>query len=178
MRRGKTGRAYGIAVSAVFTALSLAFLYLSNLLPVGWLGFIAVAGLLPAGAIISGGIGAGLFCFIGTAVLAFLLLPGKESAVFYVILFGHYPVIKYYIERLRKQLLEWVLKLLLCNALFTVLWFAFRTLFLPSLPESLQFPLPFYLAGNAAFVVYDIGFTKLIAFYYSRFERFRKNINH
>jgi hypothetical protein len=174
MRARKNGGAYGIAVSALLAALSVVFLYLSNILPMGWIGFIAIAGLMPAAAIISGGMSAGLFCYAGTAILSMLLLPGKESAILYVLLFGHYPILKYYIERMRKLPLEWVLKLLLFNALFTILWLGFQAAFLPLLPDYLQLPLPLYLAGNAAFVVYDIGFTKLIAFYMSRIERFRR----
>ena len=44
-------------------------------------------------------------------------------------------------------------------------------LFIRPLHRSCQRPWMVYAAGNAAFVIYDVGFSKLISFYVARVDR-------
>ena len=46
--------------------------------------------------------------------------------------------------------------------------FGLSALFLPLLPQMLQTPVPIFAAGNVVFLIYDYGFSKLIAFYTAR----------
>lgn len=174
MGRSFGGRAGRVALPAVLAALSLIFLYGSALLPTGRMGLVAVAGLFPAAAVISGGVGAGAFCYAGTAILGLLLLPDKGNALLYLLFFGLYPLVKFGIERLRKLPVELLLKLVFLNAMLTVFWFGLRTVFLSALPLPTETSWLVYLAGNAVFLIYDFGFTKLIAFYIQRVDKVLK----
>ncbi len=89
----------------------------------------------------------------------------------YTILMGLYPVLKGLIERMRKLVLEWVLKLVYFDAVLTILWFFFSALVLPLLPEKMSGVLFYYLIGNVVFVIYDIGVSKLITAYGPRLQR-------
>lgn len=155
----------------VLSALSLIFLYLSALVPTGSMGVVAVAGLLPAGAVVSCGLGAGFFCYGAAGLLGLLLLPNKVNAVLYLLFFGLWPMIKCLIERLRRLPLELILKLLCFNLILSLFWFGLRAAFLPFLPAMLSETPLVYAAGNVAFLVYDFGFTKLIAFYCQRIDK-------
>ena len=166
--RGGAGR---IALVGMLTALSLVFLYLSVLTPTARLGVVAIAGLLPAGAVVSAGLGAGFFCYAATGILGFLLLPDKGHALLYLIFFGLYPMVKYLIERLRNLPGEWICKLAFFNGILTLFWFGLSTVLLPFLPAALNQVWMVYLAGNAAFIIYDIGFSKLIALYVVRIDK-------
>ena len=74
-------------------------------------------------------------------------------------------------ERIPARPLEWLCKLAVFNAVLSLFWFGLHSLFLPFLPETLQAPWMVYAAGNAAFVIYDVGFSKLISFYVARVDR-------
>ena len=67
--RGSRG-VYRVALTAVLAAVSLILLYLSALLPTGRMGIVALAGLTPAAAVVSSGVGAGVLCYAGTGLLA------------------------------------------------------------------------------------------------------------
>lgn len=167
--RGKQS-ALNISLAAILTALSLVVLYASVLSPVGRLGLVAVAGLIPAGAVITGGLVVGILCYGGTGILALLLLPDKGNALLYILLFGVYPLVKLGIEKLRLLLLEIIFKLGFFNLVLSLFWFGLRAVFLAVLPvEGLPLWL-LYLAGNMLFLCYDFGFSKLIAFYTARID--------
>ena len=131
----------------------------------------AVAGVFPAGAVVSAGLGAGFFCYGATGLLGLILLPAKSGAVLYLLFFGLWPMMKSLLERLNSRFLEWAGKLAVFNVILSVCWFGLRSLFLPFLPPVLDAGWMVYAAGNVAFVIYDLGFSKLIAFYVARVDR-------
>ena len=69
-------RVRGVAVTALLAALSLVVLYLSAFSPAARMGVVAAAGLVPAGAVISVGLGAGFCCYGVTGLLGILNLTG------------------------------------------------------------------------------------------------------
>ena len=160
-----------VALVGVLTALSLIFLYASAFLPTGRMGMVAIAGVFPAGAVVSAGLKAGVFCYGATGILALLLLPDKAAALLYLLFFGLWPVLKSLTERLPSRGAEWCCKLALFNGILALFWFGLRSLLLPFLPKALDQTWLVWLVGNVAFVIYDIGFSKLIAFYVARVHR-------
>lgn len=164
-------KARGVVFPAIFGALALAVLYLGTALPTGTWGLAAAAGLFPLAVVLSVGVAAGLLCWAGVTVLAFLMLPDKFMALLFGALFGVYPIVKGLIERLRKLPLEYVLKLAFFNAALTVIYLAMKAALLGSLPEELGVAWALYLAGNVVFLLYDYGVSKLIALYMNRVQR-------
>ena len=157
-----------VALGGVLAALSLVLLYLSALAPTGRIGIVAVAGLVPAVGVVSGGLGTGFLCYGAAGILGLILVPDKGCALLYAAFFGLYPMVKSAVERLRKLPLELLLKLVFFDLVLTVFLFGLSGLLFPLLPELLQRPLPLYLAGNAACLIYDYGFSKLITCYAAR----------
>lgn len=169
MNTGKKAR--GVVFPAIFGALALAVLYLGTALPTGTWGLAAAAGLFPLAVVLSVGVAAGLLCWAGVTVLAFLLLPDKFMALLFGALFGVYPIVKGLIERLRRLPLEYVLKLAFFNTALTAVYFAMKAALLDSLPAALGVVWALYLAGNVVFLLYDYGVSKLIALYMNRIQR-------
>lgn len=170
----RNSKAAKVAFPAILGAVSLVFLYVASVVPTGNWGVVAVAGLLPAAAVISAGLKAGFLCWAGVSVLAFLLLPGKFCALLYCVLFGLYPMVKALIERIQRKALEYVLKLVFFNAAFTLIYHVMRAAVLDSLPSVMSVVWLLYLVGNVVFLVYDFGFSKLIGLYIMRFGRMMK----
>ncbi len=160
-----------VALVGILTALSIIFLYLAALSPTGRLGIVAIAGLMPAAAVVSANLSAGTFCYAATGILGLILSPDKGNAAFYLLFFGLYPLVKCLIERLRKQPLEWTCKLIFFNGVLTLCWFLLRAALLAGLPDFLGQVWMLYLVGNIVFVIYDLGFSKLIALYVQRVDK-------
>ena len=160
-----------ITYPAILGALSLVFVYVGAVAPSGNWGLVALAGLFPAAVVISFGLKSGFLCWVGVSVLAFVLIPGKFCALLYAVLFGLYPMLKSVIEGLRKKTVGYVLKLAFFNIAFTILYTVMRVAVLDSLPNILQTGWLLYVVGNVVFLVYDFGFSKLIAFYIARIAR-------
>ena len=62
-----------VALVGVLAALSLIALYLSAVSPTARMGIVAIAGLFPAGAVVSAGLKAGFFCYGAAGLLGLLL---------------------------------------------------------------------------------------------------------
>lgn len=171
--RDKTFR---LTFSALMAALSLALLCLSAILPTGHWGVAAAAGLFPAAAVCTVGLWGGVGCYVAVALLGLLLVPDRLIALLYALFFGLYPVIKSPMERIKNRLLSLAVKLVFFNVILTLFDLAFSQLFLPALPQIVEGKVwLLYLAGNVIFLVYDLGLTKLIAFYQTRID---KTISH
>jgi len=100
-----------------------------------------------------------------------IFIPDKFSALLYGVLFGLYPMIKSLIERFRHLALSYVLKLVFFNATFSVVYTVMREAVFDSVPSVLNVGWLIYLAGNVVFLIYDFGFSRLIAFYIARIGR-------
>lgn len=164
-------RASRVATGGVLAALSLLLLYGATLMPSGRIGLVAVAGLVPAAGVISGGLATGFLCYGATALLGLLLLPDKGCALLYALFFGLYPMVKYLVERLRRLPVELLLKLAFFNLILLIFLFGFSALLFPLLPEVMQTALPLFGIGNVVFLIYDYGFSKLITYYASRIRK-------
>lgn len=156
-----------LTVSAILVAFSIVLLYLASVFPVLSLSLIAVAGLLPAVVVIECGVASAAVMYIASCALALLLVPDKSCAILYAVLFGNYPFVKYFSERVRSRLLSWGIKFAVANALFALLFFVFRSVMLSFVPGDIMTALIFVMF-QIVFVLYDLCFTKLTGFYMVR----------
>lgn len=157
-------------MTAVFTALSIVIMYLASVFPTGSLALTAVASLFTIAAVIEAGVGGGAFVYAGTTILGLLLLPDKGVLAFYGLFFGYYPIVKHYAEKLKSRIAEWCVKLAVMNAALSVIIFLFSKAFLQAVSLNVG-KLVIYIIFNAAFVVFDIGLSKLIGFYMVRISK-------
>lgn len=165
----KRGGARRTAFAAVLTAMSVALLYAGSVLPTGHLAMVALASLLPAAAVIAGGMGSGMLVYAASALLALILLPDRTCAVAYALVLGWYGPVKSLIERIGRLWLEWALKLALFSAVTAVFYFLFSAMFAALVPLTLLpmrvLVIPILLG---AFALYDAAFTRLIGIYCRR----------
>ena len=164
------GRARKVTISAVMTAMAVTFLFLANILPSGRLGIVAASSLFVTAAVIEAGIGAGVFVFVGSGILAAVILPDKTAVLLFALFFGYYPLIKSLSERLKKKFLTWALKVVLFNGALTIVWLVFRQLLFDADTVTMN-TLIIYALGNLVFVLFDIGLTRLISLYIARISK-------
>ena len=84
----------------------------------------------------------------------------------YLLMFGLYPIFKSFAESARTVVFEYALKFLFCNAMLVLLYFLVQAFAaLPVFPDiSFVYPITLVFL-NAAFFIYDLGFSKLVSLY-------------
>jgi len=160
-----------LTLSAFFSALAVISLFFATLWPSGELGLAAFSSIFVAAAIIEEGLAAGVSVYICSAFLSVLLLSARAAPLFYALFFGYYPVIKSLAERFKAIPVQWLIKLIVFNAVTALMYLFIRDLFdfgeyAPGLPLIC-------LGGSVIFAVFDYGFTKVIRLYEYRIHRKR-----
>ncbi|MCL2343889.1 MAG: hypothetical protein FWC62_08345 [Firmicutes bacterium] len=158
-----------LARCALLAALGVVLNYLASALPLAGIAIVAVAGFLTAAAVIHAGLLQAFAVFGVTAALSLLLTAQNlNPALLYTAFLGYYPALKSFLERkIRPTPLCWVIKLLLFNAVFALLFLISAQILLSQLGTQLPWA-ALQALGNIVFVVYDIGLSRLIGFYIRR----------
>lgn len=166
-----------ITLSAMIVALSAAFMALGGLIEVLDLSVLALTSLLVAFVYIEIGSPYTWLVWLCSSLAAFLLVPGSVVWGEYLAIFGIYPILKAYIEKLHRPLWIW-LKLLYINAVLWGLFFAFEFLldFSIFIYDRLWLKIAVYFVANVAFVAYDLFLTVLIRAYFAKFRNRFKHL--
>ena len=181
-----------MTLSALFSALSVIVLFIASVWPTGLYGIVAFASLFVAAAVIETGVVYGVYVFIVSSVLGLLLLPDKEAPLLYIVFFGYYPVLKNLIERIGSRdqengvmdqetgetrgvhefpkAAQWFLKLAVFNVALTIMWVLLKEL-LMGINGIVPGVLIVYLLGNAVFILFDYGYSKVLLFYIERVSK-------
>lgn len=155
----------------MLAALQLVLLYLGAVMPSWKLAMAALAGIINTAVLIECGAARAIICYVAVCVLSIIILPQKLLAMLYIVFFGYYPLMKSAAERATSRVLEWIVKLVVFNFACIICWAALRYGFVTGivLPDIAIVLL--WLGLNAVFVIYDLGLSKLIAFYMQRIHK-------
>lgn len=156
-----------IALNGVLGALAVICLLLADVLPTSKISLYVLSSFFVSVAIIEGGVRAGWIFYAATSLVGFIILPDKISIIPYVLFFGAYGIIKFYIEKLKCIVIEYVLKVIFFNACAGLALLAAGSLFEGGLASGLPWGI---LAGicQVIFLVYDIVYTLFINYYRDR----------
>lgn len=176
MKRETVKTTQTISICGLFAALSVVIMLLSH---IGVLTYTvpALAGALLVIIFLEFNIKNAFTVFFAVSVLSFLLCE-KEAALCYILFFGYYPLIKAFIERLKSKVAQWVVKILLFTASFSVV--VVLTIFVLGVPVDtmgfgIYYIIAMIIAFEVMFVIYDFALTRVITFYLVLYrEKFRK----
>lgn len=153
----------GIARGGMFTALSLLCVYLSTIIPTSKLYILGIASCIVIISILTTGIKYSIIVYTATSILSLILLGTKWNVLSYIILFGSYGFIKYYIEKMNKLILEIILKLIFFNICVVLMYYLF-ILFLGNTP-TFKIPLGFvFVMLQPIFLICDYAVTLFISY--------------
>lgn len=162
-----------ITLGGMVAAITVLCLYAAAMLPVGrllplYLASLAIIVLSGEGAYVPA-----VICFLASAAIAFFILPDKQPALLYALLFGHYGIIRPVLQgRVRGRVIRALLKLLYCDLFLAGGLYAALTLvsgFALTLPEWL----PVWgavLLAQPAILVYDALYGAGTLLYQSHFR--------
>ena len=160
-----------LTLSALLSALGVVLLGLGSLFETLDLSMAALASFFCIYAVIEMRGGYPWMIWLVTAGLAFLLLPQKTPALFYLFL-GHYPMVKALTERLPRTL-SWVVKLVWLHLSGLLIFLGARFLLAPNAEwdSRIWYWVLLYLGALVAFILFDIALTRIITFYLVRLQK-------
>lgn len=167
MKRTKT---FKIALGGLCLALTIIFMFAGSIVPGIELTLFAVSSLFTAIMILETGVGGGAILYLAAVALGLVLVPNKLGMIPYIFLFGYYGMLKFYIEKIPKDAVQIVIKVIYFAALLCVGLLGFKELLLGSinLPD---YPVVILIIGGIVMMMlYDWIFTMLINFYSRRFR--------
>lgn len=173
-----------LVTGAMLSALTLVILYLTFLLPTNTLTLLTLASVMGPIALIRGNVRTSLLVYITSSLLCLVLMPPNIS-VLYILFFGIYGLLKYFIEKLNHLSFEWLLKLAFFNSVFYIGFQFIKALisphafdglavlaqkFMPNVPYGDLLIL--IILGQIVFIIYDYALSLLIDTYYKYFSKY------
>ena len=111
--------------------------------------------------------------YLASAFLVFLFAE-TESKLMFIGLLGYYPIIKALIERVKRPILEWLIKIVVFNLSLAVIYFALSALIGINGEDLGIFGkygvIILLILGNVAFVLYDIAVSRMSVVYWNVFH--------
>ena len=167
-------RTLRVALCGVLCGLSVVIMAMSALYPSLSYCIPMVAGALLLVPSIEFGTGTALTAYAAVCIISMILLPEKEAPLMYVFLFGLYPIVKKYFERIPKRPLEYLAKFAFFNV--TAVAAVLIATFLLGIPLDEdgtlgKWAVPVLLAlANAVFPLYDYTLTLAVTVYVRRLQ--------
>lgn len=163
---------FRVAFCGLITAFSFVLMLLTNLIPVGTYAFPCLAGVLLVAVVIEFGWKWALGAFTAVSILSALFAGDKEAAVYFIAFFGFYPILKSSIERLKSKIVQYIIKYAVFTVCMVGAFFVCKIVLL--IPDEefmiagVYIPWVFLIAGEIAFIFYDLFVTIIVTNYIVR----------
>ena len=158
-----------LTMSAILVALGAVIMSLGAMIEVVDLTVCALASLIVVFIYLEIGPPYTWLAWLATSLVTFVIFPGKTVWLNYLLIFGVYPLLKAYIEKLPRALWLFV-KLVYANAVIWAVFFLMKLIF--SLPlfekDILWLNVALYAVMNVAFIAYDLFITVCVKIYYAK----------
>lgn len=164
-----------LAFCSVITALCVAIMFLTGIIPIGTYALPALSGVLLIPVVVELGTGWAWSVYIAASLLSFFIAADKEAVLFFILFFGYYPILKAVLERINKKAVQFFLKFAVFNASAIIEFFIAANLL--NVPQDSFFvhgvylPWAFLIAGNVIFLIYDYALSLLIISYNKKVHR-------
>ncbi|ERI92592.1 hypothetical protein HMPREF1982_02201 [Clostridiales bacterium oral taxon 876 str. F0540] len=152
-----------IARGGLYTALGVLFIYLSTITPTSKLYLLGIASCIVPLSILTIKIKHSIFMYLSTSLLSLLLMGIKGGVIAYILFFGLYGFVKYFIEKLRNMYLEIFLKLVYFNASIGLVYVLYKVFF----TDLFKVNIPIYaliLMFQVVFLIFDYALTLFVAY--------------
>ena len=160
-----------VALGGVVSSLSLLFMFLTGVIPFATYALPAISGALLIIIVVEYNYKWAYLVYISVSILSVFISPEKDAAAFFIAFFGHYPITKCLLEKIKNRFVEYMLKFLTFNACvisaFTIIVFIFRmNEILSDLGTIGIYGLIIALVLiNIVFIIYDIALSRVISAY-------------
>lgn len=161
-------KAKDITLGGILIALTIITLYLNLIIPINTLAILTISACFVPIAIIRGNVKLGILVYIASSIIGFLIIPLNTMLPF-ILYFGIYGLIKFFIEKLKNMTLEIILKLAFSNLMLFLGYFLFTSFIGP-----INFKLPLWMLlilVQFVFLIFDYALTLIITSFLTRFNK-------
>lgn len=106
---------YKIALGGIISSLCIICMFLTGVMPILYILLPMIAGILIMIMTVEVNSRWAFLTYLSTSLISVIITFDKESTLFYILLFGHYPIIKKYIDLIKNKLLRIIIKALIFN---------------------------------------------------------------
>ena len=160
-----------VALCGMVAALCTMLMFLTGVFPFATYAMPALAGLLMVAVAVETGASWAFTLYAAVSILSFIMTPDKEAMLMFVMFFGHYPITKFWLEKIKFKPLGWLLKIISFNACIVAAYLI--VIFVFQIPDILtefgdfgKYSVLIMLGlGNLLFFVYDFALTQIMAVY-------------
>ena len=172
---------YRVALGGIVSALCLVTMFLAGVMPALYLLLPMISGVLLMIIAIEVNKGWALLTYLSVSLLSLFVTFDKEAALIFILFFGHYPIIRMNIQKIKLKILRRAVKFILFNAC-TIVYF-YSTVYLLGMDEMIEEMQDFGRYGayimlalaNFVFLLYDFNLDYMYILYRSHLmPKFRK----
>lgn len=161
---------FNVALCGVVSALSVVVMMLTTVVSVATYAASALAGMLLAVIVIEINCKWAVASYIAVSFVSLLIVPDKETVLFYIFFFGYYPMLKQLIEsRIKNRAVQLVVKTLIFSASAIAIYFLSINFLGIPVEEyyimGINFSAMFLILGIVVFLLFDYAFTGVICKY-------------
>lgn len=172
---------YRVALGGIVSALCLLTMFLAGIIAPLYIVFPMIAGGLMM--IIAAEVSRGwaMMTYIAVSLLSLLITFDKEAALLFILFFGHYPILRMYLEKIRLGLVRKAVKFLIFNC--CILAYFWITVYIFGLDQMLEemgdlgkYGMYIMLAAaDMIFMLYDVNLNIFYkSYYYKLMPKLRK----
>ena len=165
----KTNRVTGGGICAT---LCIVMLVLSSVIPNLMLTFLFASSLVVGICLLRYKTSTAVMCYISASIIAMFVVPDKFVGLAFLCLFGNYPIIKLYIEKMGKIVAEYIAKFIVANIYLVLFYVVLKAVESYALFDFNIYLL--YFAGIGLLLFYDLAFGFVINAFYKSYYKYLK----
>lgn len=169
-------RTFNLSLCGVVSALGVAVLMITLVVPTTTYASSALAGILTGILVIECNKKWAIASYIVVSIVSVIIVPDKEAVAFYLLLFGYYPITKQIIEgHIKNKYIQLVVKII--NFTIPTIACYYLSIFVLNVsPEEfnilgVNLPIVFLLIGIVVFLIFDNALTGLITLYINKYRK-------
>lgn len=172
---------YRVALGGIVSALCLVTMFLAGVIPALYLLLPGIAGILLMIISVEVNTGWAFLTYIAVGLLAMFVTFDKEAALIFIMFFGHYPILRFYIQKIPLGFIRFIIKLIVFN--ICIIAYFYITVYIFGLQDMLEEfdeigkygAYIMLCVSNIVFIIYDFDLEFLHKVYLKRIlPKFRK----
>lgn len=166
---------YRVALGGIVSSLCLLCMFLAGIMPMFYLILPMIAGILIMIIAEEVNLSWAWLTYIAVGILSMFITADKEASLVFIMIFGHFPIIRLHMEKIKLKLLRWLIKLAIFNA--CAVSFFYITVYIFGIREMLEEMNEYGRYGavillvlcNIIFVLYDLNLYLMYGIYKIKF---------
>ncbi len=166
---------YRVALGGIVSSLCLLCMFLAGIMPMFYLILPMIAGILLMIIAEEVSLSWAWLTYIAVVILSLFITADKEASLVFIMIFGHFPIIRLHLEKVKLKLLRWFIKLAVFNV--CAVSFFYVTVYIFGIREMLEEMNEYGRYGavillvlcNIIFVLYDLNLYLMYGIYKVKF---------